>query len=322
MADPSHLSHVRHGKGATRSLDRWLGDLAERQHGLVARRQLLARGMGRGAIEDRIARGRLRPVQRGVYAVGHARTDQKARWMSVVLAAGPGAVLSHRSAAALWGLLPPFALEPEVTRPIRTRSRPGLKIHQAPLEHDEVSVVDGIPVTSLSRTLLDLAARVSRQHLEQAFNEVEVRRLTDRLSVLDLLKRRPRRQGARALRSILMTDARSRGVTRKELEARFGALLAQTDLPQPRRNVHVAVSGRFFEVDCLWADERLIVELDGRAAHGTKRAFERDRERDRLLVAEGWRVVRVTWRQLMEDAPAVIADLRRSLRHRPWPPTL
>jgi very-short-patch-repair endonuclease len=105
-----------------------------------------------------------------------------------------------------------------------------------------------------------------------------------------------------------------RGITKSELETRFAAMLAGTDLPAPRRNADLAIAGRFFEVDCLWQEQRLVVELDGRATHGTARAFEKDRERDRLLQADDWRVVRVTWRQLRDDAPAVIADLRRLLR--------
>jgi very-short-patch-repair endonuclease len=105
-----------------------------------------------------------------------------------------------------------------------------------------------------------------------------------------------------------------RGITRKELERRFHAVLDGTDLPRPRRNAHISVQGRFFEADCLWAEQRLIVELDGRESHGTDLAFEKDRERDRLLLVDRWRVTRITWRQLRDDAPAVIADLRRLLR--------
>jgi very-short-patch-repair endonuclease len=112
-----------------------------------------------------------------------------------------------------------------------------------------------------------------------------------------------------------MTDEKKAlGVTRKELEKRFAEVLAGTDLPAPRRNADIAVAGRFFEVDCLWRAQRLIIELDGGFVHGTWRTSERDRERDRLLVADGWRVVRITWRQLRDDAPAVVADLRRLLR--------
>lgn len=278
--------------------------------------------MGRGAIEDRIRRGLLRRVRRGVYAVGHARLEQRSRWMAAVLAVGPGAVLSHRSAAALWGLLPVYAIEPEVTCPRRVRPGPGLHVHESSWVPDEASVVDAIPVTSISRTLLDLAACVNERQLEQAFNEVEVRGLTDRRSVPELLARHPRRAGANAIKAMFATEARFRGVTRKELERRFATLLASTDLPLPRRNASIVVTGRHFEADCLWVEQQLIVELDGRATHGTTRAFERDRERDRLLVAEGWRVMRVTWRQLHRTPGAVLADLRRALRVSSDGPTL
>jgi hypothetical protein len=148
--------------------------------------------------------------------------------------------------------------------------------------------VDGIPVTSVSRTLLDLAGVLTKLQLERALNEAEVLRLTDKLSVPALLERYPRRGGS--------------------------AVLADADLPLPRLDAAVSVRRRFFEADCLRAEQRLIVELDGRESHGTELAFEKDRERDRLLLVEGWRVTRVTWRQLRDDAPAVIADLRRLLR--------
>lgn len=234
--------------------------------------------------------------------------------MAAVLSAGPDAVLSHRSAAALWGLLPPSSIPIEVTRPRRFRSRSGLRAHCSAIGSDEVAKLDGIPVTSMSRTLFDLATVVNRHRLETAFNEVEVRGLTDRLSVVDLLERYPRRRGSAALRAIMADEKKARGITKKELERRFAAVLAGTDLPRPRRNADLAVGGRFYEVDCLWADRRLIVELDGRATHGTARAFERDREKDRLLLVDGWRVTRITWRQLRDDAPAVVADLCRLLR--------
>ncbi|HMC50979.1 MAG TPA: DUF559 domain-containing protein [Solirubrobacterales bacterium] len=172
----------------------------------------------------------------------------------------------------------------------------------------------GIPVTGLSRTLLDLASILPRERLEGALNEAEVLGLTDRISVHTLLARYPRRPGTVTLRAILGDAGRARGVTRRELERRFAAILAKTDLPAPHRNADVAVAGRFFEVDCLWRAQRLIVELDGGFVHRTWRTSERDRERDRLLQVDGWRVARVTWRQLRDDAPAVMADLRRLLR--------
>jgi very-short-patch-repair endonuclease len=234
--------------------------------------------------------------------------------MAAVLSAGSDAVLSHRSAAALWGVLPPSSIAIEVTRRREFRSRPGVRAHCSAIGPDEIARVDGIPVTSVFRTLLDLSAVASRHQLEKAFNEVEVRRLTDKLSIADLMERYPGRRGSATLRAIISDEKKARGVTKKELEARFAVVLAGTDLPQPRRNADLAVGGRFYEVDCLWSAQGLIVELDGRATHGTARAFEGDREKDRLLQADGWRVVRITWRQLRDDAPAVIADLRRMLR--------
>jgi very-short-patch-repair endonuclease len=234
--------------------------------------------------------------------------------MAAVLTGGPGTVLSHRSAAALWGLLPPSSIAPEVTRPTRFRSRPGLRAHRSALRSDEVTRVDGIPVSSVPRTLFDLAAVASRPQVERAFNEVEVRGLTDRLSVVDLLQRYPGRRGSGVLRAILAEEEQVRGVTKKELEKRFAAMLVGTDLPRPQRNVDLMVGDRFFEIDCLWRKQRLAVELDGRFVHKTWRTSERDREKDRLLQVDGWHVVRITWRQLRDDAPAVVADLRRLLR--------
>ncbi len=234
--------------------------------------------------------------------------------MAAILACGDGAVLSHRAAGWLLGILPLGNGLPEVTRPKGWRPQPGIVQHRSPLSPDEVEVVAGIPVTGLSRTLLDLASILSRERLEGALNEAEVLGLTDRVSVLTLLERYPRRQGAATFRAILGDRQRARGVTRREFGRRFAAVLTSTDLPRPHRNADVAVAGRFFEVDCLWRDQRLIVELDGGFVHGTWRASERDRERDRLLQVDGWRVVRITWRQLRDDAPALVADLRRLLR--------
>ncbi len=182
--------------------------------------------------------------------------------------------------------------------------------------------MNGIPVTSVSRTLLDLAGVLTRRQLERALNEAEVLRLTDKLSVPDLLERYPRRGGSAVLRAVFRDRTVMRGITRRELERRFQVVLDGAELPRPRLNAHLSAQGRFFEVDCLWAEQRLIAELDGWEAHGTDLAFEKDRERDRLLLVEGWRVIRVTWRQLRDDAPAVVADLRSLLRGERRPPTL
>jgi len=295
-------------------VDRLIARLAEQQYGVVGRRQLKERGLTARSIDGRLQRERLHLVHRGVYAVGHRLLTARGRWMAAVMACGDEAVLSHRAAGRLLGILPLGNGLPEVTRPKGWRPQPGIVQHRSPLSPDEVEAVERIPVTGLSRTLLDLSALLSRERLEQALNEAEVLGLTDRISVPALLERYPRRRGTATLRAILSDVQKARGVTRRELERRFAEALASTDLPRPHRNADVAVAGRFYEVDCLWRAQRLIVELDGRFVHGTWRTSERDRERDRLLVADDWRVVRITWRQLRDDAPAVVADLRRLLR--------
>jgi very-short-patch-repair endonuclease len=277
--------------------------LAERQHGVVGRCQILDAGVGRRVVERRLEAGRLHVVQRGVYAVGHRVLTREGQWMAAVLAAGPRAALSHRSAAALWMVR--SSTELEVTVPTG-RARPGIMIHRALVPADELTTQRGIPVTTVPRTLFDLAGNLPRHQVERAINEAEVRRLADPLSLADLLDRYPRRLGAPAIRSILHDGVT---VTRSELEARFLSFLRKCGLPRPETNTRLHVAGRWIECDCLWRERGLIVELDGWAAHGTAAAFERDRARDRILQAHGWRLARVTWRQLRDDGRAVAYDL-------------
>ena len=301
---------TRHGVG----LDLGIARLAEDQHGVVARRQLIELGLTDARIKGRIAQGHLHVVHRGVYAVGHRLLSRRGRWMAAVLFGGPGAVLSHQSAAELWGIAPRRRRAIDVTRRRGWRTSPGILVHRNVISADEIETIAGIPCTCVPRTSLDLAGSASREELERAINQAEVRRLTHSLSMYDLLKRYPRRRGAPMLRALLDDRAEARGITRSRLEERFATVLARSDLPRPQLNAGLAMRGRFFEVDCLWREQRVVVELDGIQAHGTDLAFEKDRERDRLLIAEGWRVARVTWRQLRDDTPSVLADLRRVLR--------
>jgi very-short-patch-repair endonuclease len=233
--------------------------------------------------------------------------------MAAALAAGAEAVLSHRTAAMLWGLISRSGGAIEVTRPTNARRRSQLVLHRSRLPDDERSVVAGIPVTSLPRTILDLASVGSRRQVERALNEAQVLGLTDPLSIPKLLERYPGRRGSSVLRDLLDPDAGPGGVARSDLEERFVAFLDANGLPRPRFNADLAVAGRFFSVDCLWPDQRLIVELDGRAVHGTARAFEADRERDRLLLVDGWRVMRITWRQLRDQQASIATDLHSVL---------
>jgi very-short-patch-repair endonuclease len=289
-----------------RRVDELIAELAAQQHEAVARRQLLALGIGRRAIGHRIAAGRLHVKRPGVYAVGHPRLTLEGCWMAAVLATGPGTRLCFRSAAMLWGIRRTDRTKVEVTRAVAGRGLHGIERHRAQLPADEVTVHRGIPVTTVPRTLLDLAAVLTPRQLARAVNQAEILRLGDTLSLNALLQRHPRRPGTRALRGIV-ADTRIR---RSELEQRFLEFLADHDLPQPETNA--VVLG--FEVDCLWRYERVIVELDGRTTHTTRAAFEADRARDRILQAAGYRVIRITWRQLHDSPAAVAADVRALLR--------
>ncbi len=171
-------------------------------------------------IAGRREHGVLLRLHAGVYAVGHRALTVEGRWMGAVLACGPGAVLSHRTAGQLWGIVPRSGLTPEVTRPASFRERPGIRAHQAVLPPDEVEVEAGIPVTSVARTLFDLAAGFSDRQLERAMNEARVRGLTSRVSLPQLLERYPRRRGARKLRALL-GSRRPGGITRNDFEELF-----------------------------------------------------------------------------------------------------
>jgi hypothetical protein len=202
---------------------------------------------------------------------------------------------------------------PEVTRPRSNRHRSGLVAHRSVLPEDEVTIVDGIRVTSPFRTIFDLAGALpTMRQLERAMNEAEVRQLRGRVSLPVLLERHPRRRGSRRVRALLASKEPG-GITRNHFEELFVAFLDEHGLPRPQLNVTLALRGHFFEPDCMWREQRLVVEPDGRAVHGTEQAFERDRQRDRILLAEGWRWARVTWRQLRDEPAAIADDLRAAL---------
>ena len=222
-------------------------------------------------------------------------------------------MLSHRSAAALWGIRATARGRIEVTVSGRQHARPSIQVHDAQLAVDEVTTERGIPVTTPPRTLLDLAAVLDAGQVERAINEAEFHRLTDPTSLCVLLKRRPRRRGARAIRKILAAKSLGATITRSELERRFLRFLDEAVLPRPRVNASLQVADHAIEADCLWLDQHLIAELDGHASHATTAGFERDRARDRALQADGWRVIRITWRQLHEEPAAVARDLERLL---------
>jgi very-short-patch-repair endonuclease len=241
--------------------------------------------------------------------------------MAAVLACGRGAVLSRRSAGKLWGIVPRRDHWPEVTCPTSAGTRHGIAVHRGTLAADEVGEVRGIPVTSVPRTIFDLAGMSSMRELERAFHEAEVRELRDALSLSHLLARYPRRRGAANLR-ILLRSKLPVGVTQNDFEELFVGFLDAHGLPRPRLNGTLPIRGRLLKPDCMWVEQRLLAELDGGASHRTEHGFESDRHRDRVLLVEGWRSTRITWRQLHGEPEEIAADLRELLRAGSRPPTL
>jgi len=254
---------------------------------VVARWQLLDIGLGSTAIGTRLSRGDLRRVYRGVYVLGHL--TREGRWMAAVLAAGDGAVLSHRAAADLWEIRP-WSGYPEVTAS-RSKVIPEVITHRSLVAKHEQTLRNGIPVTTPTRTLYDLAAVLGQDELERAHREALVLGLPLKLDGT----RRP------AIRELLADRP-----TKHELERRFRRFLRRHRLPLPETNVQLP----FGEADCVWRENRLTVELDGYDVHRSRSAFERDRARDREAALLGWRVVRITWRQLRDEPARLAADLR------------
>jgi very-short-patch-repair endonuclease len=279
----------------------------------VARSQLLELGLGEDAIDGRLRRGRLHRLYPGVYAVGHRALTRNGHYMAAVLACGAGAVLSHRSAAALWGIRSASAGAIEVTVPRRSRSSQRIRRHCATPAADEVTACDGIPVTTVPKTLFDLAAVASATAVESALRESEFLRLHDRLSLPDLLTRYPHHRGTRAIRAALARRAERPGRVRSPLEERFLPFIRGHSLPLPQLNAWISLGDRRFQVDCLWPPSKQIVELDGYESHGTKIAFREDRARDRRLRVAGYGVTRIAWAQLDDEPEAVAADLRALL---------
>jgi very-short-patch-repair endonuclease len=282
--------------------------LAGKQHGVVCRRQLARIGLDGSAIRRRVAKGRLHRVFPGVYSVGHARLTTEARWMAAVLACGPGAVLSHLDAAALWGIYAGAGARVHVLV-LSRRAIAGLCIHRARRLHpDDVTTYTGIPVTTVARTLVDLTDVLNRGRVLRAMREAEYQRLLDQDALTAAVERARGRRRLGALKAA-MARHRPGQIVRDELEHRFLELIHDAGLPEPETNVRVRTKRRTYEVDCLWRNEGVAVELDGRAAHERTEAFEEDRRRDAALTAIGLRPVRFTWKRVTGEGREVTAEL-------------
>ncbi len=266
-------------------------------------------------VKSRVANGQLIRLHRGVYAVGHRQLRREGWWLAAVLAAGPGALLSHRDAAALHGLLPPGDhRRVEVTTTRRPRSTDEVRIHRtSTLDAEDIATRHGIPTTSVARTIVDLAGTTTRERLRKALNEAE------RLNTLDLpaLERALARtagrhgQGHKTTREAL-AEIQTHGihVTRSELEDGFLSLVVTHGLPRPQMNATI----EHMEVDAVWHDHRLAVELDGWAYHSTKHAFQRDRDRANDLTQAGFTVLRFTYADVVGRPGHVAVRLAQRLR--------
>jgi very-short-patch-repair endonuclease len=285
--------------------------VAGAQENVISRRQLLAAGLRRGAVDHRAKAGDLRLLHRAVYLLGAAPPTQRGRAWAAVLAVGEGAVVSHRTAAELWGILRAGGgRDPEVTVVGRNpRPRPGIIIHRSiDLPDWQIGDINGLPVTAVARVVCDLAGTESTNEVEHALQEARVHHHLTDAQLHAVISRTPTKQGAALLRRLLDAED-DRGYTRSEAERMMRSHCRRADLAQPLAN-------RFIEgllVDFVWTRQRLIVEVDGYRTHGDRGAFERDRRRDQILTAAGYRVIRITWRQLTQEPLAVIARLAQAL---------
>jgi len=297
--------------GTQNDTDRVVGALAARQWGVVARAQLLEAGLSRKQIAERVRTERLVRLHRGVYAVGHARLRREGHWLAAVLAVGPGAVLSHRDAAGLHGLRAANHARVDVTTTANRSDEPEIAVHRTRvLAADDVTEVSGIPATTVARTLLDLAGAVPRDHLAKAIKEAERQQVFDLRAIHAAMARTRGRtgRGHRALKAAIEEHAGlGLSATDSALEDAFHRLVKRAGLASPAINAYV----EGFKIDAVWRAHRVAVELDGWAFHNARRAFERDRERDAALTAQGWRVVRFTHHHVIHRPDHVLSTLRR-----------
>jgi very-short-patch-repair endonuclease len=269
-----------------------------------------ATGLRDGAIDHAVAIGRMHRVFRGVYTLGDPLVSERGRLRAAVLACGAGAVISHRSAAALLGLLNegPVVID-VISRGAKGREIDGIRFHRVRQpRREEVGTVDGIPCTSPARTLVDLAGTVGDRTLRGCFERAAQRRILDIPAVEASAD--PRRRGAKSLRALVEEWRRAAPVAKKgrlksPLEAKVLPLVLRRALPAPLLNAPVQIAKGRIEVDFLWPDHRFALEADSRDFHGTAVAFERDRWRDRELMRAGYSTLRVTHRQAETEAEAI-----------------
>jgi Protein of unknown function (DUF559)/Transcriptional regulator, AbiEi antitoxin len=291
-----------------------LGEVARRQWGVLTLAQLNEFGLRDRGISDWVRGGRLHRLYRGIYAYGHDRLRLEGRWLAAVMACGCGAALSHRDAAQLWELRQSYSGLVDVTVPSRNGriKRRGIRIHRSGrLAPEEVTERQGIPVTSVARTLLDLADVLNPQALRRVVTEAEYRNRFDLASLIAVVENNPGRRGATLMRAVEAAGHR----TRSPLEDRFLAFLERWGVEEPQSGVWI----EGYEVDFMWTRVGLVVELDGVAAHGTRAAVRRDRRRDRELWRAGFRTMRLTDADL-DAEEEILSDLAQAgVKVDSWP---
>lgn len=286
-------------------IDHDLATVAELQGGHVHRRQLRDLGLSESAIDRRVARGRLHRTGWMTYAVGHRRDDRLARLHSSLLIAGDGAALSHRAAAGELGLLTTSSAPIEITVPRHRRPPPGARYYRRSLPDDEIVFENGLAVTSVGRTLFDLAGQVGEWRYRRAVREAQVQRLHCWPPLATLLDRHPRSPGAGLIRTILAAGAAPANVVPTDGEDRFLELVSRGGFPAPAQHYGIALADDWVEVDLAWPELGIAVEVDS-SFHEVPIAIETDRARDQALLAGGWVVFRCTWRQLYDDPDGVL----------------
>lgn len=287
-------------------MDVAIAGIAARQRGVIGLRQLKRLGLTASGVRDRVRTGRLHRVHRGVYAVGHPVLSLEGRWWAAVLACGDDAALSHRSAGHALDVRRTDRFAVDVTVATGSRSRRGIDVHRSALTPADITFIDGLPVTTVARTLLDLGDVLDLRGIERALEQADRLRILDLADVRRVLAGANGRRGAGLLATAIRLYDPDMTRTRSELERMFLRLCRRAGLPAPV--VNDEVDG--VEADFFWPELDLIVELDGNETHGTRAAFERDRRRDQRHAVAGRRTIRVTYRQLEREPGNVETTLR------------
>jgi very-short-patch-repair endonuclease len=281
--------------------------LADRQNGVVGYDQLIALGYGPSAIQRLVVSGWLQRIFKGVYAVGRSKLTRQGHWMAAVLACGPDSLLSHFNAAALWGIWDTNQRKIDVTVMAKRASRARIRVHETSILHaEDTTVHHGIPVTSVARTFLELAAHLNATRLRKAVDEAARQRILDLRAIDRAIGRSPKRRGAAKFQEII-SDHRPPPDARSRLEIEFWEAI-RDDPAIPTPQVNVLVAG--IEVDFFWPATRLVVELDSRRYHMGPHEFENDRIRDAKLLRAHCRTLRVTDARMHHDRAQLLDDVR------------